>query len=263
MENQSRLTSSKEVIAFLANTFPQCFSAEGEARPLKIGIFQDLVTRLQGQMSLSRTQLRNALRQYTASWRYLYGLKPGAVRIDLDGNPCGELEQQHVEFARKQLEEAKTRVQARRQEQHLQQESSQQPSAQQKQDNANHKTVTDKRSKAQPQSTVQKVNQKKSGWDKVVGKQRTGTNVIPCKGKGRVAIEQVHQTTTSHKQQLIASQRPVALVDLNSLRSGQQVKIRIGKNETEATVLDVAKEGVRVSLASGMLMLVRAEHVVC
>ena len=42
MENQPKLNSSKEVIAFLAERFPQCFSAEGEARPLKIGIFQDL-----------------------------------------------------------------------------------------------------------------------------------------------------------------------------------------------------------------------------
>lgn len=40
MENQPKLNSSKEVIAFLAERFPHCFSAEGEARPLKIGIFR-------------------------------------------------------------------------------------------------------------------------------------------------------------------------------------------------------------------------------
>lgn len=49
MENQPKLNSSKEVIAFLAERFPLCFSAEGEARPLKIGIFQDLVERVQGR----------------------------------------------------------------------------------------------------------------------------------------------------------------------------------------------------------------------
>lgn len=114
MENQPKLNSSKEVIAFLAERFPHCFSAEGEARPLKIGIFQDLVERVGGEMNLSKTQLRSALRLYTSSWRYLYGVKPGATRVDLDGNPCGELEEQHVEHARKQLEEAKARVQAQR-----------------------------------------------------------------------------------------------------------------------------------------------------
>ncbi|MGE2420650.1 RNA chaperone ProQ [Enterobacter hormaechei] len=114
MENQPKLNSSKEVIAFLAERFPQCFSAEGEARPLKVGIFQDLVARVEGEMNLSKTQLRSALRLYTSSWRYLYGIKPGATRVDLDGNPCGELDEQHVEHARKQLEEAKARVQAQR-----------------------------------------------------------------------------------------------------------------------------------------------------
>ncbi len=68
-------------------------------------------------MNLSKTQLRSALRLYTSSWRYLYGVKPGATRVDLDGNPCGELDEQHVEHARKQLEEAKARVQAQRAEQ--------------------------------------------------------------------------------------------------------------------------------------------------
>lgn len=39
MENQpNKLNSSKEVIAYLAETFPRCFTLEGEARPLKIGI---------------------------------------------------------------------------------------------------------------------------------------------------------------------------------------------------------------------------------
>lgn len=107
MENQPKLNSSKEVIAFLAERFPLCFSAEGEARPLKIGIFQDLVERVQGEENLSKTQLRSALRLYTSSWRYLYGVKVGAQRVDLDGNPCGELEQQHVDHARQQQKKPK------------------------------------------------------------------------------------------------------------------------------------------------------------
>lgn len=72
---------------------------------------------MQGEENLSKTQLRSALRLYTSSWRYLYGVKVGAQRVDLDGNPCGELEQQHVDHARQQLEEAKARVQAQRAEQ--------------------------------------------------------------------------------------------------------------------------------------------------
>ena len=110
MENQPKLNSSKEVIAFLAERFPQCFSAEGEARPLKIGIFQDLVERVEGEMNLSKTQLRSALRLYTSSWRYLYGVKPGATRVDLDGNPCGELDEQHVSSLKKRKHASRRNV---------------------------------------------------------------------------------------------------------------------------------------------------------
>ena len=114
MENQPKLNSSKEIISFLAQRFPQCFVAEGEARPLKIGIFRDIVSRITEEDGISKTQLRTALRMYTSSWRYLYGVKEGAKRVDLDGNDCGDLEAEHVEHARTQLTEAKARVQAQR-----------------------------------------------------------------------------------------------------------------------------------------------------
>lgn len=117
MENTEKLKSSKEVIAYIAECFPKCFTLEGEAKPLKIGIFQDLAERLNEDPKVSKTQLRAALRQYTSSWRYLHGVKPGAVRVDLDGNECGELEEQHVEHAKQALAESKARVAARRKEQ--------------------------------------------------------------------------------------------------------------------------------------------------
>ncbi|MGQ7167530.1 RNA chaperone ProQ, partial [Escherichia sp. R-CC3] len=106
------LRSAPSLRRGVVGRFPHCFSAEGEARPLKIGIFQDLVDRVAGEMNLSKTQLRSALRLYTSSWRYLYGVKPGATRVDLDGNPCGELDEQHVEHARKQPEHALSLLQA-------------------------------------------------------------------------------------------------------------------------------------------------------
>ncbi|MBL4276459.1 RNA chaperone ProQ [Vibrio fluvialis] len=117
MENTEKLKNSKEVIAYIAECFPNCFTLEGEAKPLKIGIFQDLAERLSEDSKVSKTQLRAALRQYTSSWRYLHGVKAGAVRVDLDGNACGELEEQHVEHAKAALAESKARVDARRKEQ--------------------------------------------------------------------------------------------------------------------------------------------------
>ncbi len=117
MENTEKLANSKEVIAYIAERFPKCFILEGEAKPLKIGIFQDLAERLSDDPKVSKTQLRAGLRQYTSSWRYLHGVKPGAIRVDLDGNPCGELEEEHIEHAKTTLEESKLKVAARRKEQ--------------------------------------------------------------------------------------------------------------------------------------------------
>ncbi|CAM2982700.1 MULTISPECIES: RNA chaperone ProQ [Vibrio] len=117
MENTEKLKNSKEVIAYIAECFPKCFTLEGEAKPLKIGIFQDLAERLSDDPKVSKTQLRAALRQYTSSWRYLHGVKLGATRVDLDGNSAGELEEEHVEHAKTVLAESKAKVQARRKEQ--------------------------------------------------------------------------------------------------------------------------------------------------
>ena len=110
MENSEKLKNSKEVIAYLAERFPQCFIATGEAKPLKIGIFQDLAGRLGEDPKVSKTLLRTALRQYTSSWRYLHGLKAGQSRVDLDGEPCGELTQEHVDHAKGALKESKEKV---------------------------------------------------------------------------------------------------------------------------------------------------------
>lgn len=114
MENNEKLKNSKELIAYLCELFPACFISEGEARPLKIGIFQDLAIRLADDEKISKTLLRSALRQYTSSWRYLHGVKAGAIRVDLDGNECGILTEEHVTHAKQALKESKDKVFASR-----------------------------------------------------------------------------------------------------------------------------------------------------
>ncbi|WP_417760740.1 RNA chaperone ProQ [Shewanella sp.] len=116
MESTEKLTDTNAILAYLYETFPLCFIAEGEAKPLKIGLFQDLAERLADDSKVSKTQLRIAIRRYTNSWRYLKALKEGAQRVDLDGNPCGALEAEHVEHAQKALKESQDKARARRQE---------------------------------------------------------------------------------------------------------------------------------------------------
>ncbi|WHT00498.1 RNA chaperone ProQ [Pantoea sp. SGAir0180] len=231
MENQPKLNSSKEVISFLAERFPHCFSAEGEARPLKIGIFQDLVERVQGEMNLSKTQLRSALRLYTSSWRYLYGIKAGATRVDLDGNPCGVLDEQHVEHARKQLEDAKARVQAQRDQQR-----------------AARREAGEGEEGASAPRRPRKPAPRKAAEGDAARKPRPQSAERPTASQHR---------KPAPRPEL---QQAKPITDTSTLQPGQSIKVKAGKSAMDATVLEVSKDGVRVQLASGMAMIVRAEH---
>ncbi|ADM98749.1 RNA chaperone ProQ [Dickeya dadantii] len=240
MENQPKLNSSKEVIAYLAERFPLCFTLEGEARPLKIGIFQDLVERVSESEHVSKTQLRSALRLYTSSWRYLYGVKVGAQRVDLDGNACGELEQQHVEHARKQLEEAKARVQAQRAEQ---------------------------QAKKREAGEAEPSRPRPAAGRNAPRRERDGAGTAPRKPRPASSRSAQTASPSSEKSQprqpkaaRAAQPERQAVTDISSLQIGQEIKVRAGKNAMDATVLEIAKDGVRVQLASGLAMIVRAEH---
>ncbi|WP_293749695.1 RNA chaperone ProQ [uncultured Paraglaciecola sp.] len=117
MDNPQKFSNSKEVIGFLVEQFPACFSNKGDAKPLKIGIFKDLAERLDNEKRVSKTLLRSSLRHYTNSWRYLHCIKKGAQRIDLDGKDVAAIEDEHVEHAKKQLDESKAKVAEKRKEQ--------------------------------------------------------------------------------------------------------------------------------------------------
>lgn len=208
MENTEKLKNSKEVIAYIAECFPKCFTLEGEAKPLKIGIFQDLAERLNDDPKVSKTQLRAALRQYTSSWRYLHGVKPGAVRVDLDGNSAGELDEEHVVHAKTALAESKAKVQARRKEQ-----------AQKAREEA--------KPKAKP--AAKKTNGKRPQSNKASTKNTT----------------KLTETRT---------------LNADEVKVGNQINVNMGKGNMAATIVEINKEDVRVQLANGLQMVVRAEH---
>ncbi|MGB1296841.1 MAG: RNA chaperone ProQ [Psychrobium sp.] len=113
MTTTVKLTDNKAIIAMLAETFPACFSVKGEAKPLKIGLFQELSERLADDERVSKTQLRGAIRHYTTSWRYLRCIKAGAKRVDLDGVEGDELEQEHIDHAAQTLAQSQEKAKAR------------------------------------------------------------------------------------------------------------------------------------------------------
>ncbi|MEI7369246.1 RNA chaperone ProQ [Pectobacterium colocasium] len=254
MENQPKLNSSKEVIAFLAERFPLCFTTEGETRPLKIGIFQDLVERVPESDNVSKTQLRSALRLYTSSWRYLYGVKLGAQRVDLDGNPCGELEQQHVDHARTQLEEAKARVQAQRAEQQAKKREAAGESA----DAARTPRPAQKRAPRRDASSNAPQNnasQNRASQNRAPRKPRQ-----PSSDQSQSSSQQSANAQSRQAKPASNERQRVAVTDVSKLQIGQEIKVRAGKDAMDATVLEIAKGEVRVQLASGLAMIVRAEH---
>ncbi len=226
MENQPKLNSSKEVIAFLAERFPRCFIAEGEARPLKVGIFQDIVACLTEEDGISKTQLRSALRMYTSSWRYLYGVKEGAKRVDLNGDDCGELDAEHIAHARQQLTEAKARVQAQRAEQKAQKR----PAA---------KKPSDKTTRS-PEAAKENAPRRRQSDNK--------------------ERPQNTSTKTPRRNNAAPEQKLKSVTDINALQVGQRLKVKVGSSVMDASVMEIAKDGVRVQLPTGLAMIVRAEH---
>ncbi len=107
----------KEVIAYLAEKFPACFSVEGKAKPLKVGLFQDLAEALADDETVSKTQLRQVLRVYTNSWRYLACCTVNAVRVGLQGEAAGIVDEQQAQHAQESLVQAKEAAVARKAEQ--------------------------------------------------------------------------------------------------------------------------------------------------
>ena len=88
----------------LAEWFPQTFVLEKHLphRPLKVGIAADILARCP---VLTRRELGPVLGIYAKRVMYLQSLVAGAIRIDLDGNPVGEVSAADAEHAAATLAE--------------------------------------------------------------------------------------------------------------------------------------------------------------
>jgi sRNA-binding protein len=97
------MTAPNDIITVLSEWFPQTFCVyEARGRPLKIGIHHDILERTDG--AIAPRELSRALSVYTANVAYLQrSTRPGAVRIDLDGNPAGEVTREQAAHIRGRL----------------------------------------------------------------------------------------------------------------------------------------------------------------
>lgn len=215
----SKLANVKEVLAYLAQQFPLCFSVKGEAKPLKIGIFQDLAARLEPDSLVSKTQLRQALRVYTSSWRYLEAIQLGVARVDLEGEAGELIDQQQADHALSTLTESKQKAAEVRKARLAEQK-------------AKSKPVADK--------TVYKKKPNKS----------TNNVSNDTKLSSKAVTKTVSPTATAPALQAIANEQ---------LKVGAGVLVKLGQSPMTATVLEVHKDDVTVQLTSGMVVKTRRD----
>lgn len=219
----SKLANVKEVLAYLAQQFPLCFSVKGQAKPLKIGIFQDLAAKLEQDSLVSKTQLRQALRVYTSSWRYLEAIQPGVARVDLQGDAGEQIDQQQAEHALSTLTESKQKAAEIRKARIAEQKAKAKPAAD--------KPVYKKK----PNKTV-----------------KTSSNATTLSSKvGSDALSKPANTP--------APAPVLQAVANDQLKVGASVLVKLGQSPMTATVLEVHKDDVTVQLASGMVVKTRRD----
>jgi sRNA-binding protein len=95
--------NSKAAIAHLAVAAPKAFFTDpARRRPLKIGIADDIASKLDG--AIRPQDLRRALGCYANSPGYLRSCVEGAPRFDLAGNEAGTVTADEAEHARQKLD---------------------------------------------------------------------------------------------------------------------------------------------------------------
>lgn len=95
----------KEALELLYVHFPKAFIKDGNCKALKIGILDDLKQRVAEIDNLSTSKVRAAVRVYTSRLRYLYAVREGAPRVDLDGNEVDVVNAEHATYARERFNE--------------------------------------------------------------------------------------------------------------------------------------------------------------
>jgi len=107
-----------DATAELKALFPALFT--GRPKPVKLRVQADIQERAPGKFS--KAQLSAFLRRHTGSTSYLIALTQAKTRFDLDGNPAGEISEEHLTVAKEELTRRKALQQDRQQAEQAQQQ---------------------------------------------------------------------------------------------------------------------------------------------
>lgn len=111
MDKQQLITTKKDklqIIDWLIEHFPSSFFKKGhQVKPLKIGIFDDLIDFYERLDSppFSKKSLREALSYYSSSPAYLSCQKENSPRIDIYGNEVDVVTTEQAKYAHQRYQE--------------------------------------------------------------------------------------------------------------------------------------------------------------
>lgn len=215
---------NKSILQFLSEKFPACFDKDNIVKPLKLGIFQDIVDNAEVSAAYSKTNIRAALRYYTMSWRYLDAVAKGGERVDLHGQAAGQVDEQQMIHAQEQLVEAKAKVKARQDK------------------NKSSQDAQKKKRFTPPSPTFKK-------------KASPKTNSNGSKPKTQKNLEKAPPTNASSSSKF--TPKPILASELTL---GKEVNVLIGQSYSKAQLLEINKDNVRVILPTGLTLNVKIDN---
>lgn len=225
METEIKRISTKDIISYLAEKFPECFSVKGQVKPLKVGIFQDLSEKLSEDETVSKTRLRQALRHYTSSWRYLKAIKVGTFRVDIDGKDVAKIDEEQANYASKTLKESQEKF------------GNNSPAA---------KKATDGTKKTyKGQKTKDSANS-----------DSTATSVEAKRDSAK------YKSVKSTKVKAVKKEMPALKpVESATITVGCKVKVQLGNSPMNATITEIAGNDISVQLDSGMIIKTQMKNI--
>lgn len=113
-EGKAQPESPAATATRLAELFPALF--KGQPKPLKLRIQVDIQERAPGVFS--KQALSAFFRRYTGATSYLIAVSKAAQRFDLDGQPAGELTDEHRKVAADELARRRANANAKREQEH-------------------------------------------------------------------------------------------------------------------------------------------------
>ena len=105
-QKEQAITFYKQHFSYFSKLYPNCFSET--PKPLAIGIDKVILAeevKKPEEARISQKVLRRFLAKYTRSVAYKEAMQSGSARINLQGEEVEKVSPEHVEIARKSLEE--------------------------------------------------------------------------------------------------------------------------------------------------------------